>query len=146
MERAEERPGVTRHELMLSCTDGSTKSVRAGPLASVPHPQARLGEHRFPARQGDRRKTNDVAGDMTTATVLAQAMVKQGLRNVATGASPMALKRGIEAAVDAAVESTAIQAKDVDDKVDIEHVASVSAADHAIGGQITEAMDNVGKH
>ena len=92
------------------------------------------------------RKTNDVAGDgTTTATVLAQAMVKQGLRNLAAGASPIALKRGIEAAVDAAVESIAIQAKDVDDKADIEHVASISAADPEIGEQIAEAMDKVGK-
>jgi len=92
------------------------------------------------------RKTNDVAGDgTTTATVLAQAMVKQGLRNLAAGANPMALKRGIEAAVDAAVESIAIQAKDVDDKADIEHVASISAADPEIGEQIAEAMDKVGK-
>jgi chaperonin GroEL len=92
------------------------------------------------------KKTNDVAGDgTTTATVLAQAMVKEGLRNVAAGANPMALKRGIEAAVDAAVESIAIQAKDVDDRADIEHVASISAADPEIGAQIAEAMDEVGK-
>jgi len=92
------------------------------------------------------KKTNDVAGDgTTTATVLAQAIVKQGLRNVAAGANPMALKRGIEAAVDAAVESIAIQAKDVDDKADIEHVASISAADPEIGQRIAEAMDKVGK-
>ena len=92
------------------------------------------------------KKTNDVAGDgTTTATVLAQAMVKRGLRNVTAGASPMALKRGIEAAVEAAVESIAIQAKDVDDKADIEHVASISAADPEIGAQIADAMDKVGK-
>jgi chaperonin GroEL len=92
------------------------------------------------------KKTNDVAGDgTTTATVLAQAMVEQGLRNVAAGASPLALKRGIEAAVEAAVESIAIQAKDVDDKADIEHVASISAADPEIGRRIAEAMDKVGK-
>jgi chaperonin GroEL len=92
------------------------------------------------------KKTNDVAGDgTTTATVLAQAMVKQGLRNVAAGANPLALKRGIEAAVDAAVESIAIQTKDVDDKADIEHVASISAADPEIGTRIAEAMDKVGK-
>jgi len=92
------------------------------------------------------KKTNDVAGDgTTTATVLAQAMVKEGLRNVAAGANPMALKRGIEAAVGAAVESIAIQAKDVDDRADIEHVASISAADPEIGAQIAEAMDEVGK-
>jgi chaperonin GroEL len=92
------------------------------------------------------KKTNDVAGDgTTTATVLAQAMVKQGLRNVAAGANPMALKRGIEAAVDAAVESIAIQAEEIGDKADIEHVASISAADPEIGAQIAEAMDKVGK-
>ncbi len=92
------------------------------------------------------KKTNDVAGDgTTTATVLALAMVKNGLRNVAAGANPMALKRGIEAAVEAAVESIAIQAKDVDDKADIEHVASISSADPEIGAQIAEAMDRVGK-
>ena len=92
------------------------------------------------------KKTNDVAGDgTTTATVLAQAMVKQGLRNVAAGANPMALKRGIEAAVDAAVESIAIQAEEIGDKADIEHVASISAADPEIGAQIAEALDKVGK-
>jgi chaperonin GroEL len=92
------------------------------------------------------KKTNDVAGDgTTTATVLAQAMVKQGLRNVAAGASPMALKRGIEAAVDAAVESIAIQAEEIEAKADIEHVASISAADPEIGAQIAEALDKVGK-
>ena len=92
------------------------------------------------------KKTNDVAGDgTTTATVLAQAMVKQGLRNVAAGAGPMALKRGIEAAVDAAVESIATQAEEIEGKVDIEHVATISAADPEIGRQIAEAMDKVGK-
>ena len=92
------------------------------------------------------KKTNDVAGDgTTTATVLAQAMVKHGLRNVTAGANPMALKRGIEAAVDAAVEALGHQALDVEDKTDIEHVASISAADPEIGVQIAEAMDKVGK-
>jgi chaperonin GroEL len=92
------------------------------------------------------KKTNDVAGDgTTTATVLAQAMVKQGLRNVTAGASPMALKRGIEAAVEAAVESIGHQAMDIETKADIEHVASVSAADPEIGAQIADAMDKVGK-
>jgi chaperonin GroEL len=92
------------------------------------------------------KKTNDVAGDgTTTATVLAQAMVKHGLRNVTAGANPMALKRGIEAAVEAAVESLGHQALDVEDKADIEHVASISAADPEIGGQIADAMDKVGK-
>jgi chaperonin GroEL len=92
------------------------------------------------------KKTNDVAGDgTTTATVLAQAMVKQGIRNVAAGANPIALKRGIEAAVDAAVESIAIQAEEIGNKADIEHVASISAADPEIGAQIAEALDKVGK-
>src|SRR5512133_2901449 len=92
------------------------------------------------------KKTNDVAGDgTTTATVLAQAMVKQGLRNVAAGSNPMALKRGIEAAVDAAVESIAIQAEEIEAKADIQHVASISAADPEIGAQIAEALDKVGK-
>ncbi len=87
-----------------------------------------------------------MAGDgTTTATVLAQAMVKRGLRNVTAGANPMALKRGIEAGVEAAVESLGHQALDVEDKVDIEHVASISAADPEIGEQIGEAMDKVGK-
>ena len=75
-------------------------------------------------------KTDDIAGDgTTTATVLAQAMVKIGMRNVAAGANPMAVKRGIEKAVAAAVESIKAQAKDVDDKTDIANVATISAAD-----------------
>jgi chaperonin GroEL len=91
-------------------------------------------------------KTNDVAGDgTTTATVLAQAMVHLGLRNVAAGANPMGLKRGIEKAVAAAVESIKSQAKDVDDKQDIANVATISAADPAIGGVIADAIDKVGK-
>jgi chaperonin GroEL len=92
------------------------------------------------------KKTDDVAGDgTTTATVLAQAMVKEGLRNVAAGANPMSLKRGIELAVEAAVESIGTQAKEIGDKDDIAHVASISAADDEIGAQIAEAMDKVGK-
>src|ERR1043166_6070829 len=92
------------------------------------------------------KKTNDVAGDgTTTATVLAQAMVKEGLRNVAAGANPMSLKRGIEVAVDAAVESIKNQAKDIEEKDEIAHVAAISAADPEIGEQIAEAMDKVGK-
>ena len=91
-------------------------------------------------------KTNDVAGDgTTTATVLARAMVKGGMRNVAAGANPMALKRGIEKAVAAAVESIEKQAKDVDDKDEIAQVASISAADPAIGEVIADAIDKVGK-
>jgi chaperonin GroEL len=92
------------------------------------------------------KKTDDVAGDgTTTATVLAHAMVKEGLRNVAAGANPMSLKRGIELAVDAAVDAIKNQAKEVEDKDDIAHVASISAADPEIGDQIAEAMDKVGK-
>ncbi|HVM10982.1 MAG TPA: chaperonin GroEL [Actinomycetota bacterium] len=92
------------------------------------------------------KKTNDVAGDgTTTATVLAQAMVKEGLRNVAAGANPMSLKRGIEAAVEAAVEAIRNQAKEIEDKDEIAHVAAISAGDAEIGQQIAEAMDKVGK-
>ena len=91
-------------------------------------------------------KTNDVAGDgTTTATVLARAMVKGGMKNVAAGANPMALKRGIEKAVDAVVKSIEAQAKDVESKEEIAQVASISAADPAIGDVIAEAMDKVGK-
>jgi chaperonin GroEL len=91
-------------------------------------------------------KTNDVAGDgTTTATVLAQAMVREGLRNVAAGANPMALKRGIEKAVAAAVDSIKSQAKDVEEKSEIAQVASISAADSAIGDVIADAIDKVGK-
>ena len=91
-------------------------------------------------------KTNDVAGDgTTTATVLAQALVHLGMRNVAAGANPMSLKRGIEKAVAAAVESIQAQAKDVDDKTDIANVATISAADPSIGEVIADAIDKVGK-
>ena len=91
-------------------------------------------------------KTNDVAGDgTTTATVLAQAIVLQGMRNVAAGANPMGLKRGIEKAVAAAVESIKGQAKEVDDKSDIANVATISAADASIGGVIADSIDKVGK-
>ncbi|HEY6532464.1 MAG TPA: chaperonin GroEL, partial [Acidimicrobiales bacterium] len=91
-------------------------------------------------------KTNDIAGDgTTTATVLAQALVKEGLRNVAAGASPLGLKRGIEKAVAAAVESIHDQAKEIDDKSEIAQVASISAADPTIGGVIADAIDKVGK-
>jgi chaperonin GroEL len=92
------------------------------------------------------KKTDDVAGDgTTTATVLAQAMVKEGLRNVAAGANPMALKRGIEAGVDRAVEAIKNQAKEIEEKDEIAHVAAISAGDPEIGEQIAEAMDKVGK-
>jgi chaperonin GroEL len=91
-------------------------------------------------------KTNDVAGDgTTTATVLAQAMVQHGMRNVAAGANPMGLKRGMEKAVAAVVESIKSQSKIVDDKSDICSVATISAADAAIGGVIADAIDKVGK-
>jgi chaperonin GroEL len=91
-------------------------------------------------------KTDDIAGDgTTTATVLAQAMVRVGMKNVAAGANPMAVKKGIEAAVKAAVESIQTQAKDVDDKSDIASVATISAADSSIGEVIAEAIDKVGK-
>jgi chaperonin GroEL len=91
-------------------------------------------------------KTNDVAGDgTTTATVLAQAMIREGLRNVAAGANPMTLKRGIEKAVAAAVEAIAAQAKEIDDKSEIAQVAAISAADQSIGEVIADAIDKVGK-
>ena len=91
-------------------------------------------------------KTNDVAGDgTTTATVLARAMVRQGMKNVAAGANPMALKRGIEKAVTAAVEAIQKQARDIEGKDDVSHVAAISAADPEIGDIIAEALDKVGK-
>ncbi|MCB0974780.1 MAG: chaperonin GroEL, partial [Actinobacteria bacterium] len=91
-------------------------------------------------------KTNDVAGDgTTTATVLAQALIREGLRNVAAGANPMGLKRGIEAAVAAAVDSIQGQAQDVEDKDSIAAVAAISAADPTVGEIIADAIDKVGK-
>ena len=91
-------------------------------------------------------KTNDVAGDgTTTATVLAQALVREGLRNITAGASPLALKKGMELAVAAAVKSIASQAKDIDDKSEIAQVASISAADSVIGNVLADAIDRVGK-
>jgi chaperonin GroEL len=91
-------------------------------------------------------KTNDIAGDgTTTATVLAQALVREGLRNVAAGASPLGLKKGIEKAVASAVEAIAAQAKEIDDKSEIAQVASISAADTTVGGVIADAIDKVGK-
>ncbi|MGC9962839.1 MAG: chaperonin GroEL [Acidimicrobiales bacterium] len=91
-------------------------------------------------------KTNDVAGDgTTTATVLAQALVHEGLRNVAAGANPMSLKRGIERGVAAAVASIASQAKDIEGRHEIAQVASISAADTSIGEVLAEAIDKVGK-
>ncbi len=92
------------------------------------------------------KKTDDVAGDgTTTATVLAHSMVKEGLRNVAAGANPMSLKRGIERAVELTVEAIKNQAKDIETPDEIAHVAAISAGDSEIGQQIAEAMDKVGK-
>ena len=92
------------------------------------------------------KKTDDVAGDgTTTATVLAWAMVREGLRNVAAGANPMGLKKGIEKAIAAAVESIKQLAQKVEDKAQIASVATISAADSAIGNVIADAIDKVGK-
>ncbi|MBN6056197.1 chaperonin GroEL [Nonomuraea sp. RK-328] len=92
------------------------------------------------------KKTDDVAGDgTTTATVLAQALVREGLRNVAAGANPMALKKGIESAVERVSEELSKLAKDVETKEQIASTASISAADPEIGSLIAEAMDKVGK-
>ena len=92
------------------------------------------------------KKTDDVAGDgTTTATVLAQALVREGLRNVAAGANPMALKKGIEKAVEAISAQLLEDAKEVETKEQIAATASISAADPAIGELIAEAMDKVGK-
>ncbi|MBE0476489.1 MAG: chaperonin GroEL [Coriobacteriia bacterium] len=91
-------------------------------------------------------KTNDVAGDgTTTATLLAQVIVKEGLRNVAAGANPLAIKRGIEKAVDAVVEAIKDNAKEIEDRDEIAHVGAISAADDLIGDKIAEAMEKVGK-
>src|SRR5258705_11848576 len=90
--------------------------------------------------------TNDVAGDgTTTATVLAQAIVRQGLKNVAAGANPLALKRGIEKAVDQVVANIATQSKEVSGKDQIARVATISAGDQAIGDVIADAIEKVGK-
>ena len=92
------------------------------------------------------KKTDDVAGDgTTTATVLAQALVREGLRNVAAGANPMSLKRGIETAVERVSEELAKLSKDIETKDQIAATASISAGDPAIGEMIAEAMDKVGK-
>jgi len=91
-------------------------------------------------------KTNDVAGDgTTTATVLAHTIVTEGLKNVAAGANPMLIKRGIELATSAVVEAIKAEAKEVKDKDDIANVAAISAADKTIGSLIAEVMDKVGK-
>ncbi|MEV7973765.1 chaperonin GroEL [Cellulomonas sp. NPDC089187] len=92
------------------------------------------------------KKTDDVAGDgTTTATVLAQALVREGLRNVAAGANPIALKKGIEKAVDAVTEQLLAQAKEIETKDQIAATAAISAGDPAIGELIAEALDKVGK-
>ena len=92
------------------------------------------------------KKTDDVAGDgTTTATVLAQALVREGLRNVAAGANPIALKKGIEKAVDAVTTQLLSQAKEVETKEEIAATAAISAGDTAIGELIAEALDKVGK-
>jgi chaperonin GroEL len=92
------------------------------------------------------KKTDDVAGDgTTTATVLAQALVREGLRNVAAGANPMALKRGIEKATESVSQTLLNAAKDVETKEEIAATASISAADTTVGELIAEAMDKVGK-
>ena len=91
-------------------------------------------------------KTNDVAGDgTTTATLLAQVIVNEGLRNVSAGANPLAIRRGIEKAVEAIVDEIKSTAKDIETKEEIADVGSISAADTAIGAKIAEAMDVVGK-
>ena len=91
-------------------------------------------------------KTNDVAGDgTTTATLLAQAIVHEGLRNVAAGANPMGIKRGIERAVDAAVEALKGMSRPIESEQSIAQVASVSAGDESIGKRISDAMKEVGK-
>ncbi|WP_049567297.1 chaperonin GroEL [Streptomyces sp. SBT349] len=91
-------------------------------------------------------KTNDIAGDgTTTATVLAQALVREGLRNVAAGASPSGLKRGIDAAVEAVAEDLRASARPIDSKEDIAAVAALSAQDKQVGELIAQAMDKVGK-
>ena len=91
-------------------------------------------------------KTNDIAGDgTTTATLLAQAMVREGLKNVAAGANPMILKKGIEKAVATVVEEIKKISKPVDKKESISQVAAISAADEEIGQLIAEAMEKVGK-
>jgi chaperonin GroEL len=92
------------------------------------------------------KKTDDVAGDgTTTATVLAQALVREGLRNVAAGSNPIALKRGIEQAVEAVTAALLEQAKEIETKEEIAATASISAGDTAIGELIAEALDKVGK-
>src|SRR6188768_2232866 len=90
--------------------------------------------------------TNDVAGDgTTTATLLAQTIVRSGLKNVAAGANPMGLKRGIESAVEAVVENLKSQSKEISGKEDIARVASISSRERSIGDVIADAIEKVGK-
>ncbi len=92
------------------------------------------------------KKTDDVAGDgTTTATVLARAMVREGLKNVAAGSNPIALRRGVDAAVEAAITAIHEIARDIETKEQIAQVASISAADNEVGAAIADAMDKVGK-
>ena len=91
-------------------------------------------------------KTNDVAGDgTTTATLLAQSIVREGLKNVAAGANPMIIKKGIEMATDAAVQSLAAQSKPIESKTEIAQVAAISSSDETVGQLIADAMEKVGK-
>ncbi len=91
-------------------------------------------------------KTNDVAGDgTTTATLLAQSIVREGLKNVAAGANPMILKKGIEQATEAAVQSLAAQSKPIEGKTEIAQVAAISSSDETVGQLIADAMEKVGK-
>ena len=91
-------------------------------------------------------KTNDVAGDgTTTATLLAQSIVHEGLKNVAAGANPMVVKKGIELATEAAVQSLAAQSKPIEGKTEIAQVASISSSDETVGALIADAMEKVGK-
>ena len=89
-------------------------------------------------------KTNDAAGDgTTTATLLAQALIREGMKNIAAGANPMIIKKGISKAVDAAVEAIKTNSKEIEGSADIERVATVSSADENVGKLIAEAMDKV---
>ncbi|MDO4867390.1 MAG: chaperonin GroEL, partial [Clostridia bacterium] len=91
-------------------------------------------------------KTNDVAGDgTTTATLLAQSLIHEGLKNVAAGANPMIIKKGIEMATDAAVQSLAAQSKPIEGKTEIAQVAAISSSDETVGQLIADAMEKVGK-
>src|ERR671918_203149 len=101
---------------------------------------------RSPLARRGATSTNDVAGDgTTTATVLAQAIVREGLKNVAAGANPMALKRGIEQAVEAIVENLKTQSTEISGKEDIARVATISSREREIGDVIADAIEKVGK-